>query len=222
MLLVIESSANWPSVCLVDLEGHVHFSEEASSERSHAEKLPVFIQNTLAFARSHHYEILGVGINSGPGSYTGLRIGLSLAKGLCYGLNIPLVAVCGLTAMIHWVQQSQRFTGDVYALLDARRDEVYVQSFTRKGELSEVRSEVLRPHLWDIYEDETAFVGDAVKKTQELLQVTVKETWVGPTAIQLAPLLIHAYKNESFESVAYFEPFYLKDFEPGISKKFAL
>lgn len=222
MLLVLETSAGTPSLCLVNAGGHIVFQRMAEHEKSHAERLPVFIQEALEFISETKGVLLAVALNEGPGSYTGLRIGTSLAKGLCFGLQIPLIAVPGLQALGQWALNSFPTKERCFAMIDARRDEVYVQIYSRNEGLTPVEAQIITLGLWPIDTDLDVFVGNANEKAIALLHADGVANEIGPFASQLVPLALQKWRDEAYVSVAYFEPYYLKEFQAGTSKKFTL
>lgn len=222
MLLVLETSAGTPSLCLVNADGHIVFQRMAEHEKSHAERLPVFIQEALDFISETKGVLLAVALNEGPGSYTGLRIGTSLAKGLCFGLQIPLIAVPGLQALGQWALNSFPTKERCFAMIDARRDEVYVQIYSRNEGLTPVEAQIITLGLWPIDTDLDVFVGNANDKAMSLLHADGVANEIGPFASQLVPLALQKWRDEDYVSVAYFEPYYLKEFQAGTSKKFTL
>ena len=157
----------------------------------------------------------------GPGSYTGLRIGAASAKGFCYGLKVPLIAVNSLETMI------EPFLGQNYnviiPLIDARRMEVYCAVFDgNSGEtISETEAKILDEQSFKEWEGKKIlFVGDGAKKAKEILQISNADfnSEVYPSAKYLIKKSVEKFNRQDFEDVAYFEPFYLKDFH-GVKKK---
>jgi len=221
MLLVIESSADYPSVCVVDRSGTVVFERRNDTEKSHAEKLPLLVEQARVFIEEQNEKIEAVALNEGPGSYTGLRIGTSLAKGLCFGLQVPLISVNGLEAMGVWALKEFPQINKAIAMIDARRDEVYVQRIFREGNNSKIEAEIINDK-WEIDSKNDLFIGNANEKAVRILQSAEITQVLGPYAEQLALIAYTKWQAQEFESVAYFEPFYLKEFQAGISKKFAL
>jgi tRNA threonylcarbamoyladenosine biosynthesis protein TsaB len=221
MLLVIESSADYPSVCVVDRSGTVVFERRNDTEKSHAEKLPLLVEQARVFIEEQNEKIEAVALNEGPGSYTGLRIGTSLAKGLCFGLQVSLISVNGLEAMGVWALKEFPQINKAIAMIDARRDEVYVQHIFREGNNSKIEAEIINDK-WEIDPENDLFIGNANEKAVRILQSAEITQVLGPYAEQLALVAYNKWQAQEFESVAYFEPFYLKEFQAGISKKFAL
>ena len=222
MLLVLESSANYPSICLIDKSGEIVHSVCIQEEKAHAEMLPLLIEGAMTFLGNNGLSLEAVALNQGPGSYTGLRIGTSLVKGLCYGLSLPLIGVNGLEAMARFALSQFPNKKRAFAMLDARRDEVYVQILDKKGELTAVTAQIIIPETWDIDVPNDVFIGNANQKAMDLLNITNIASIEGPIATQLAMAAFESWQAKKFKSVAYFEPFYLKEFQAGISKKFAL
>ncbi len=222
MLLIVESSADFPSVCLVNMQGDIVFMVQSDKVRSHAETLPVLIDQCLNFMKKEDSVLSAAAINEGPGSYTGLRIGTSLIKGLCFGFNIPLIAINGLEAMTLWASLQFPEKKHYYALLDARRDEVYAVIRDYKGAVTPTEAVIITPETWQIHADEDLLIGNANDKTQRILDIKGVKCIEGPFASQLVPLAVKFWKEEKYVSVAYFEPNYLKEFQAGISKKFSV
>lgn len=222
MLLVIESSADFPSVCVVNRDGETIFSRNISVEKSHAEKLPLLIEEALDFCRKQGQRLEAVALNGGPGSYTGLRIGTSLAKGLCFGLGVSLISINGLKAMGIWALEKFPNKKRALAMLDARRDEVYLQYVFSDGTFSDIQAEVIHSDAYAVTIEQDVFIGNANEKVMKLLDCVDMTCLIGPTAEQLASEAYQKWMSNEFESVAYFEPFYLKEFQAGISKKFSL
>lgn len=222
MILIIESSANFPSVAICDAAGVMQFYEAENVPQSHSEKLPVLVKNALNWLTENTKILQAVAVNAGPGSYTGLRIGVSLAKGICYAKQVPLIAINGLHAMAKTVLKLNPEIQVVYSMLDARRDEVFLQKINRLGILSEIEAVILTEKMFVEKWDKVAFVGNSNDKALRILNVINSMNIEGPFANQFLDSASEQFANQKFENVAYFEPFYLKDFVPGISKKFAV
>lgn len=222
MILIIESSASFPSVAICNSNGDLNFYKVENIAQCHSEKLPVLVQEALKWLVDNNLSLDAVAVNSGPGSYTGLRIGVSLAKGICYAKNVPLIAVNGLHAMAQVVLLHNQEIDLVFSMLDARRDEVFMKRVSRTGQSTEIEAVVLTENQFVEKWPNVAFVGNSNVKAQNLLKVEVKVQVEGPFANQLCLDASNRFRNQEFEDVAYFEPFYLKDFVPGISKKFAV
>ncbi len=226
MILVIESSADYPSVCLTDEQGNLLWSETVFVKQSHSEQLPLLVEKAFLKLRGEGGELRAVAVNEGPGSYTGLRIGVSLAKGICYSMGCKLLSINGLVAMSEWaIDQRYLGEGSVCAMLDARRDEVYIAILDYQGEvIKEVEALVLTEGCLDglIDLNATVFIGNSGEKAQRLLSAPEAKIIDGPEAHMFAKKAAQKFRNGEFEDVAYFEPHYLKEFIAGISQKFSV
>ena len=221
MILIIESSADFPSVAICDLQGIVQFEKQADVFQSHSEQLPVLVKNALDFIDEHSLNLLAIGVNQGPGSYTGLRIGVSLAKGLCYAKNIPLLAIDAFEAMGQFLFSHNPELKIVYSMIDARRDEVFMKRL-ELGTIAKVEAKILDNLISENNWEEVGFVGNSNEKAMRIMEKNPKVSLFGPFANQLCIEASKLFQNNQIQNVAYFEPFYLKDFVPGISKKFAV
>jgi tRNA threonylcarbamoyladenosine biosynthesis protein TsaB len=223
LILIIETSANFPSAAICNSEGKIVANCEHTGENKHAEVLPEMVNDIIVSVGGVN-TLSAVAISRGPGSYTGLRIGTSLAKGLCYALNIPLIAYNALTAMAE--EASLSVTADlVFGFLDARRNEVYCSIYYPKTETSEaVEAIVLDNASWVDTSGSRLFVGNCTDKVRDLIQIRDTDVWANmqPTAAMASKQVAIAFLEKRFENLAYFEPHYLKDFIPGISTKFKL
>jgi len=187
--------------------------EIAEQGYSHAEKLHVFIEDILKEARITVQDLKAIAISKGPGSYTGLRIGVSAAKGLCYALQIPLISVDTLQVLAQKVTQND---GLIIPMIDARRMEVYSAIFDGKHKkIKEVQAEILTENSYADILETIYFVGDCQEKCQSVLTkdnfVFLPEV-VFPSANEMSRISFEKFTQHDFEDVAYFEPFYLKDF----------
>jgi tRNA threonylcarbamoyladenosine biosynthesis protein TsaB len=187
--------------------------EIAEQGYSHAEKLHVFIEEILKESQVDFREIRAIAVSKGPGSYTGLRIGVSTAKGLCYALGIPLIAVDTLAVLAQKVTQED---GLIIPMIDARRMEVYSAVFdANHKKIMEVQAEVLTENSYADIAETIYIIGDCQEKCQTVLTknnfVFIPEI-VFPSANEMSPISFEKFTKNDFEDVAYFEPFYLKDF----------
>lgn len=223
---MIESSADYPSVCLTDEQGNLLWSETVFVKQSHSEQLPLLVEKAFLKLRGESGELSAVAVNEGPGSYTGLRIGVSLAKGICYTLGCKLLSINGLFVMSEWaIDQGFLGEGSVCAMLDARRDEVYIAILDSQGVvIKEVEALVLSEGCLDglIDLNATVFIGNSGEKAQRLLSAPGAKIIAGPEAHMFAKSAARKFRNGEFEDVAYFEPHYLKEFIAGISQKFSV
>ena len=220
-ILNIETSTTNCSVSLFKSGVVVGVKEDNSSEYSHAERLHVYIDEVLKTAKLTIDQLEAIAISKGPGSYTGLRIGVSAAKGLCYALSIPLISVPTLEALAHQVEAPK---GPIIAMLDARRMEVYSAVYdTQHDEIRSTETEVLSSESYqELLElSPVYFIGNGVTKTRDI--ITHKNALFIenklPSAKHMGALSFEKFRNRNFEDVAYFEPFYLKDFIAIPSKK---
>ena len=220
-ILHIETSSKNCSVAISDGEALLCLCEEVSENYKQSESLHTFVEWALEGAEISLKDIEAVSLGKGPGSYTGLRIGAASAKGFCYGLKVPLIAVNSLETM------KEPFLGQNYdviiPLIDARRMEVYCAVFDgNSGEmLTETEAKILDEQSFKELEGKKIlFVGDGAKKAQEILQISGADfnENVYPSAKYLIKKSVEKFNREDFEDVAYFEPFYLKDFH-GVKKK---
>ena len=220
-ILHIETSSRNCSVAISDGEELLCLCEEVSENYKQSESLHTFVEWALEGAEISLKEIEAVSLGKGPGSYTGLRIGAASAKGFCYGLKVPLIAVNSLETMIEpFLRQNYDV---IIPLIDARRMEVYCAVFDgNSGEtISETEAKILDEQSFkEVEGKKILFVGDGAKKAKEILQISGVDfiSDVYPSAKYLIKKSVEKFKQKNFEDVAYFEPFYLKDFH-GVKKK---
>jgi len=212
-ILNIETATKNCSVAVADEGKTIAFKETATENYSHAEKLHVFIANAVQEAGISFKDLSAVSVSQGPGSYTGLRIGVSAAKGLCFALEIPLIALDTLTILS---QQVTITHGIVVPMLDARRMEVYSAIFNpEKQMIRDVQAQIITPESFSEWNDPIYILGDCQEKLQPMLDrpnVTFMHDLVFPSARDMAKLGYDKFKKAAFEDLAYFEPYYLKDF----------
>lgn len=195
-------------------DGKTIFCSEISEQGySHAEKLHVFIEEILLNAGINSQDLNAIAISSGPGSYTGLRIGVSAAKGLCYALDIPLISVDTLTSL---ASQAKVTDGIVIPMIDARRMEVYSAIFNANNEIiRKVEAEILTESSFDNFAETIYFVGDSNEKAKAVLNkpnFVFLDEIVYPSAKDMSIISYKKFTQNSFEDLAYYEPYYLKDF----------
>ena len=225
-ILNIETSTNVCSVA-VSQDGSCIFNKEDHEGPNHAVILGVFVQEALSFIDSHAIPLDAVAVSCGPGSYTGLRIGLSMAKGICYGRDVKLIAIPTLELMcvpLLLVEKINEENALLCPMIDARRMEVYSQFFDRA--LNEVRSisaDIVENNTYDdiLAQQPVYFFGNGAEKCHEVLTHHNAHIIEGivPLAKNMYPLAEKRMANEQFEDVAYFVPFYLKDFVAKEAKK---
>ena len=218
-ILHIETSSSVCSVAVSE-DSHVIFKEEDFSGPNHAERLGTYVDEALSFADSHAIPVDAVAVSSGPGSYTGLRIGVSMAKGICYGFQIPLISVPTLQLLCVPVLLRYDYMEEdalVCPMLDARRMEVYAAVYDRAlREVRPTQADVVDADTYREYLDQhpVYFFGPGAAKCREAISHPNARFIDGiePLARYMQPLAERKYLGEQFEDVAYFVPFYLKDF----------
>ena len=214
IILSIETSTTNCSVSLSKEGKTLVLKEDYDKNYSHAERLHVYIDDVLKQANIESIDLDAIAVSKGPGSYTGLRIGVSAAKGLCFALDKPLISLSTLNVLAHQVICDE---GVIIPMLDARRMEVYSAIFDSNYNLTrEIQSEVLNELSYNSYLEngKVYFIGNGVEKTQVLINhpnaIFIEDKL--PSANEMSGLAYHKYKISDFEDVAYFEPYYLKDF----------
>lgn len=221
-ILHIETATKNCSVAL-SFEGRLIACQELATDGyAHAEKLHVFIDTLLQQANVQFAQLNAIAVSKGPGSYTGLRIGNSAAKGLCFALHIPLIAIDTLAVLAAQAQSVVK-EGYIVPMLDARRMEVYSAVYTPQCDLYQaVQAEILDEQSYGTFTDPLYFVGDCQDKLKTVLTQPnfnfIPEV-VYPSAKDMLVLSYAKYLNKEFEDLAYYEPFYLKDFLVTVSKK---
>ena len=218
-ILNIDTSTNVCSVA-VSQDGACIFDKEVHSGPNHAERLGAFVDEALSFIDNHAIPLDAVAVSCGPGSYTGLRIGVSMAKGICYGRDVKLLAVPTLELLCVPVLLREMVTDDdalLCPMLDARRMEVYAQLFTRSlREVRPIQADVVDADTYREYLDKhpVYFFGNGAMKCKEVIDHPNAHFIEGIEALakNMLPLAERRMAREEFEDVAYFVPFYLKDF----------
>lgn len=219
-ILNIETATKNCSVALAK-EGKTILSKEIAEEGySHAERLHVFIEEIIQESVITFNDLSAIAVSQGPGSYTGLRIGVSAAKGLCYALNIPLIAVDTLQVLASQARVSE---GLIVPMIDARRMEVYSAIFNPNLENQRATAaEIITENSFEDFQETLYFVGDCAEKCQSVLtkgNFIFLENTKYPSAKEMSMLSFIKFKKSDTVDVAYFEPYYLKDFMITISKK---
>ena len=203
--------------CALSSKGELVFNRESHTAQSHAKLLGVFVEEAIKFSRKNNMKIHAVSVSSGPGSYTGLRIGVSEAKGLAYGLDAKLIAIPTLTllawAMRHKVDKDTL----LIPMIDARRMEVYTSIYdTSLNILEPTEAKIIDEETFEglLSNHKVAFFGDGALKCKETIvhPNAIFFPDVHPLASNMLELSKQAYAEARFEDVAYFEPFYLKNF----------
>lgn len=221
-ILNIETATKNCSVSIAKNGETMVCKEIAEEGYSHAEKLHVFIEEVIAEAGITVQDLVAIAVSQGPGSYTGLRIGVSAAKGLCYALNIPLIAIDTLQTLASQANVSE---GKIIPMIDARRMEVYSEIFTADLKIERpIEAQIITEDSFKDYTETLYFVGDCAEKCKPVL---TKENFVFleeikyPSAAAMSKISYDKYQKSDTVDVAYFEPYYLKDFmmAPPSSKK---
>ena len=223
MILCIETSTSCCSAAICK-DGVAVASRENMNGANHASELPVFIEQLLAEASANQWQIDAVALSQGPGSYTGLRIGTSIAKGICYGMNIPLIPIDTLQILCAAVEKDIPADVLLCPMLDARRMEVYTAQYIFKNKEIEIRKEVEAQIIDDqVFADTLSqqsiyFFGNGAEKCKKVID--------SPNAHFIDNILPHAKymgrlaevaKQLDTKQMAYYEPFYLKEFVPAPS-----
>ena len=221
-------------MCSVSLgqDGRLLALKELNGDYTHAENLTLFIEDVMKQSGKKLSELDAVAVSKGPGSYTGLRIGVSTAKGLCYSLDKPLIAINTLVSMVNGRQsainnqQPTTNSQQLYCpMLDARRMEVYCAFYdTSLNCTRETAAEIIDENSFaDILKDnKVVFFGDGAAKCKAVFSANPNAVFIDdvfPSAKDMVTLSEKAFQSKQFEDAAYFEPFYLKDFVAGKKKQ---
>ena len=219
-ILNIETATKNCSVALAKDGKTIICKEIAEEGYSHAERLHVFIEEIIQKSKISFNDLSAIAVSQGPGSYTGLRIGVSAAKGLSYALDIPLIAVDTLQVLALQVKSGK---GLIIPMIDARRMEVYSAVFNPNfGKIKAVQAEIITENSFENLQETLYFVGDCAEKCKNVL---TKENFIFleeikyPSAKEMSGLSFEKIKNNDFVDLAYFEPYYLKDFMMTVAKK---
>lgn len=225
-ILHIETSTSACSVAVSE-DGQNIFRKEDLKGSSHAVSLGVFVDEALSFADSHALPLDAVAVSCGPGSYTGLRIGVSMAKGVCYGRNLKLIGIPTLKVLcVPVLLYHDELPDDALLcpMIDARRMEVYAAVYDRAlRPVRDIAADIVDEHSYADYlqEHPVYFFGNGAAKCKEKLTHPNARFIddIQPLASMMFPLAEKAIAEGRFEDVAYFEPFYLKEFVAGTPKK---
>jgi len=228
LLLLIETATTSCSVALA-ANGGIIALREINQRNVHAEVITVYIDELFKETGKHYHDLDAIAVSSGPGSYTGLRIGVSTAKGLCFSLDKPLIAVETLTAMAHGLIERGQVAINNNTLLcpmiDARRMEVYTAIFDHTGkQVKPTAAEIIDEHSFSDFlaSNKTIFFGDGADKCRATLghqQNAIFSTEFSNSAKDMLVPALAKLSAQQFEDIAYFEPYYLKDFIAGVKKK---
>lgn len=224
LILSLDTSAKVCSVALHE-NGELLASQEVNLDRVHSRLLTTLINRVLADTLKEKTDLVAVAVSQGPGSYTGLRIGVSVAKGLCYALGIPLIGVSALASMAWQVRQMSVEEVRVCPMLDARRMEVFYGIYSSKGGLLQAEGPLIFEE--GVFQEELGqgklvFCGDGAPKLKALVGDDPNAVFVDglyPSAIAMGALAFEKYQANDLEDVAYFVPVYLKEFQTSTPKK---
>ena len=219
-IILIETSTALCSAALAE-DGVITSYRESAAPKAHASLTAVFIQEMLAERRLTLADCDAVCVSMGPGSYTGLRVGVSTAKGLCFGSGKPLMAVGTLDTLV--AQAETNGYKYIIPMIDARRMEVYTTVFTPDGQqITETAPAIIDENSFtrQLEEGAVLFIGDGAGKCADVIRhPNAHFCQCHPKASAMLSPALKAYKEKRFEDVAYFEPFYLKEFVATVSKK---
>ena len=218
LILLIESATKSCSVSLSSENKIIACKEEVNEQYSHAEKLTVFITELFKTQDFTIKDLDAVAVSKGPGSYTGLRISVSTAKGLCYALDIPLISVSTLKAMAFGMAQKEK--SDLYCpMIDARRMEVYNAFYNSTNkEIRGIQADIIEACSYQKELDKKVlFFGDGAEKCKQMIQHPNARFIDGifPSSKDMLEIANEKFAEKDFEDVVYSEPFYLKDFVAG-------
>ena len=218
LFLLIETATKSCSVSLSSENKIIACKEEVNEQYSHAEKLTVFITELFKTQDFSIKDLDAVAVSKGPGSYTGLRISVSTAKGLCYALDIPLISVSTLKAMAFGMAQKEK--SDLYCpMIDARRMEVYNAFYNSTNkEIRGIQADIIEACSYQKELDKKVlFFGDGAEKCKQMIQHPNARFIDGifPSSKDMLEIANEKFAEKDFEDVVYFEPFYLKDFVAG-------
>ncbi|RZK82178.1 MAG: tRNA (adenosine(37)-N6)-threonylcarbamoyltransferase complex dimerization subunit type 1 TsaB [Pedobacter sp.] len=217
IILQIETATQVCSVALAK-DGNTIAVKELQASNIHASSLTLFIQDVMETAGLQYKDLDAIAVSKGPGSYTGLRIGVSTAKGLCYALDKPLIGINTLTMMAGgYVDKHPDYKALICPMIDARRMEVFTAVYDQQlNEVEPVNAKIIDAESFSglLAANELVFIGDGADKCSEVLQHTNStfSTENYNSAANMSKIAYGAFVAGAFEDVAYFEPFYLKDF----------
>ena len=213
LILNIETATKNCSIALAKEAKTIAIREIATQNFSHAEKLHVFIEELFAETNLKLQDLSAIAVSQGPGSYTGLRIGVSAAKGLCYALSVPLIAVDTLELLARKISITD---GIIVPMIDARRMEVFCAFFDSNfDKIRETKAEIIDETSYSEISETMHLIGDGAMKFKDVLKDKKFQYYPEiefPSANEMSIVSFQKFQNKQLEDVAYFEPFYLKDF----------
>jgi tRNA threonylcarbamoyladenosine biosynthesis protein TsaB len=222
MILQIETATTVCSIALAS-DGKIVAYKQINERNIHAEVITLFIEELIIAAGIGYHNLDAIAVSSGPGSYTGLRIGVSTAKGLCFALDKPLIAIETLAAMADGIPSQTEIGSNLLLcpMIDARRMEVYTAIFNAKGEkIKPTAAEIIDENSFRelLAGNKILFFGDGAEKCQSALGYSPNAQFLPGftnSAAYLTKRAAEKFMAKDFEDVAYFEPYYLKDFIAG-------
>ncbi|MBQ2375415.1 MAG: tRNA (adenosine(37)-N6)-threonylcarbamoyltransferase complex dimerization subunit type 1 TsaB [Bacteroidales bacterium] len=221
LILLIETATERCSCALANEQGIVSYAE-SNEPNSHSAKLSLLIDGLFNQTQYSYSDLSAIAVSIGPGSYTGLRIGVSTAKGLAYALDIPVIALktCEIFAAPVF---EKNHNACCVAMIDARRMEVYASIFHNKKEIKPCSADILEEGIYEEYlsdKENVIFVGNCLEKAKKVFELKnyFFDLSVELSAKNMQGLAFEKYNKKEFVDVAYFEPFYLKNFEAAPSK----
>lgn len=224
-IILIETSTSLCSTALVE-DGKVVCERLSDEPRAHASKTALFVSEMLSEKGLKVSDCDAVAVSKGPGSYTGLRVGVSTAKGLCFGAGIPMISVGTLDTLVWQALDGNMLPEDcryIIPMIDARRMEVYTGIFTPDGkQISPTVAQIIDADSFkdQLAEGQVLFIGDGADKCKDTLtSPNARFIQCCPKAASMMHPALEALEAKQFEDVAYFEPFYLKEFITTVSKK---
>ena len=223
-LLLLETSSKNCSAALIDGDRIVAQQSASAEHFVHAEQLHGMLEEIILASSIAWKELSAVAVGRGPGSYTGLRIGVSAAKGLCFSLNIPLISIDTTQLLADYAISLHPDAENVLPLIDARRMEVYMARYNGKAQrLGEDSAIIIDENTFAPFHPKTlVLIGDGVEKCRPMLNEDVRAISVLPDATMMHRRALLFFQENQFENTAYFEPFYLKEYTPGTSRKSVL
>ena len=221
LLLNIETSTKVCSVSLAENGKEIALKEECPESFVHAEKLNIFIETLFEDTGYSIDQLDAICVSKGPGSFTGLRIGIATAKGLCYALNIPLLSIDSLTILAqHFLQKNEVSEGTLLLpMIDARRMEVYTAIFNTELQIQDnISAKIIDQNSYIETNQPLHIFGDGADKCSEVLDrdnITIYPN-IETSASGMCNISYQKFLKKEFEDLAYFDPFYLKDFVAGV------
>lgn len=226
-ILCIETATEICSVAIAK-NGKTIALVENNLSNSHASQLHILVAKALEQVNLHFSNLQAIAVSKGPGSYTGLRVGVSTAKGYCYALQIPLIAINTLQSLANgYMQNNQSYNGLICPMIDARRMEVYCAIFNNNlEEILPTQAKIIDENSFheELQQNEIVFIGNGATKCKEIISNNEQgmsnfEGNYSCNASYLSSIAQQAFDKKQFEDVAYFEPYYLKDFVGTVAKK---